>query len=65
VAGDALNNDGGLAGSSPEFTEDQAAAAASVLKMARLRPKTILVGHGEPIVDVGAAALERLASSLR
>ncbi|HEX5861383.1 MAG TPA: MBL fold metallo-hydrolase [Nocardioides sp.] len=65
VAGDALNNDGGLAGSAPEFTENEAAAAASVLKMARLRPKTILVGHGEPIVDVGAAALERLASSLR
>ena len=65
VAGDALTNDGELAGSSPEFTENEALAAASVLKMARLRPKTILVGHGEPIVDVGAAALERLASSLR
>lgn len=65
VAGDALNNDGGLSGSAPEFTENEAAAAASVLKMARLRPKTILVGHGEPIVDVGAAALERLAASLR
>lgn len=65
VAGDALTNDGELAGSSPEFTENEALAVASVLKMARLRPKTILVGHGEPIVDVGAAALERLASSLR
>lgn len=65
VAGDALNNDGELAGSSPEFTENETLAVASVLKMARLRPKTILVGHGEPIVDVGAAALERLASSLR
>ena len=64
VAGDALTNEGGLAGSNPEFTENEALAVASVLKMARLRPTTILVGHGDPIVDVGAAALERLASSL-
>ena len=65
VAGDALNNNEGLAGSSPEFTEDMAAADASVLKMARLAPRTILVGHGDPITDGAAAALEELASSLR
>jgi glyoxylase-like metal-dependent hydrolase (beta-lactamase superfamily II) len=65
VAGDALNNDGELAGSSPEFTEDQAAADASVLKMARLSPRTILVGHGDPVTDGAAQALEQLASSLR
>ncbi len=64
VAGDALNNNDGLAGSSPEFTEDQAAAEASVLKLARLAPRTILVGHGDPITDGAAAALEELASSL-
>jgi glyoxylase-like metal-dependent hydrolase (beta-lactamase superfamily II) len=65
VAGDALNNDGELAGSSPEFTEDQAAADASVLKMAGLAPRTILVGHGDPVTDGAAQALEQLASSLR
>ena len=65
VAGDALNNNEGLAGSSPEFTEDMAAAEASVIKLARLAPRTILVGHGDPITDGAAAALEELASSLR
>jgi glyoxylase-like metal-dependent hydrolase (beta-lactamase superfamily II) len=65
VAGDALNNDGELAGSSPEFTEDQAAADASVLKMAGLAPRTILVGHGDPVTEGAAQALEQLASSLR
>jgi glyoxylase-like metal-dependent hydrolase (beta-lactamase superfamily II) len=65
VAGDALNNNEGLAGSSPEFTEDMAAAEASVLKLARLTPRTILVGHGDPITDGAADALEELASSLR
>ncbi len=65
VAGDALNNNEGLAGSSPEFTEDMAAADASVLKLARLAPRTILVGHGDPITDGAAAALDELASSLR
>ena len=64
VAGDALTNEGGLAGSNPQFTEDEAAAAASVLKMAKLAPKTILVGHGDPVVDGAAAELEQLASSL-
>lgn len=64
VAGDSLTNDGGLAGSSPDFTEDEAAAVASVRKMAGLAPATILVGHGDPVVDGAAAALEELASSL-
>lgn len=64
VAGDALNNDGGLAGSNPEFTEDAAAAAASVRKMAGLAPRTILVGHGDPVTDGAADALQQLASSL-
>lgn len=64
VAGDALNNDGQLAGSSPEFTEDQAAADASVRKMAGLAPRTILVGHGDPVTDGAAEALQKLASSL-
>ena len=64
VAGDALTNMGELAGSSPEFTEDEAAAAASVRRLSQLAPKTILVGHGEPVVDGASAALEELAQSL-
>jgi glyoxylase-like metal-dependent hydrolase (beta-lactamase superfamily II) len=64
VAGDALTNDGALAGPSPEFTEDADAAVASVRKLARLAPSTILVGHGDPVVDGAAAELEQLASSL-
>lgn len=63
VAGDALNNTEGLAGSNPQFTEDEAAAAASVRKLAALQPRTILVGHGDPVAD-GAAALEQLAAGL-
>jgi len=64
VAGDALTNTEGLAGSNPQFTEDKAAAVASVRKLARLTPRTILVGHGEPLTDGAAAALQKLASSL-
>lgn len=64
VAGDALTNTSGLAGSNPEFTEDEAAAAASVVTLAALAPRTILVGHGEPVTDGAADALRRLASSL-
>lgn len=64
VAGDALTNNDGLAGSSPEFTEDDAAAAESVRKLAQLAPATILVGHGDPVVEEAAAKLEELAASL-
>jgi glyoxylase-like metal-dependent hydrolase (beta-lactamase superfamily II) len=64
VAGDALTNMGGLTGSNPQFTEDEQAAAASVQKLARLAPTTILVGHGEPVVAGASAALRELAGSL-
>lgn len=64
VAGDALTNTAGLAGSNPQFTQDEAAATATVGKLARLRPRTILVGHGNPIDDDAAGALQRLAASL-
>ena len=64
VAGDALTNTDGLAGSNPQFTEDEAAAAASVRKLARLSPRTILVGHGDPVLKDASAMLEKLASSL-
>jgi glyoxylase-like metal-dependent hydrolase (beta-lactamase superfamily II) len=64
VAGDALNNTDGLAGSNPQFTDDRTAAAASVRKLARLHPQTILVGHGAPIEEQAADKLQRLAGSL-
>jgi len=64
LAGDALGNNGGLSGSNPQFTEDEAKARASVAKLARLQPSTILVGHGPPITSGAAAQLDRLADSL-
>ena len=64
VAGDALTNMGGLSGSNPQFTEDEEAAVASVRKLARLSPRTILVGHGDPVDKDATAALQELASSL-
>ena len=64
VAGDALNNTEGLAGSNPQFTEHEAAAASSVRRLADLEPQTILVGHGDPILRGAAEALSKLASSL-
>lgn len=64
VAGDALNNEGGLAGSNPQFTEDEQAAAESVRKLAALAPAAILVGHGEPVLQGASEALQQLAGSL-
>jgi glyoxylase-like metal-dependent hydrolase (beta-lactamase superfamily II) len=66
VAGDALTNtvDGHLGGSLPDVTEDKAAAAASVRRLAALRPRFILVGHGPPVERDAAAQLRRLANSL-
>ncbi len=61
VAGDALNNRDGLAGSDPQFTADPAAAEASVRTLAALPVRTILFGHGEPLTTDAAAALRRLA----
>ena len=63
VAGDALNNSGGtLAGSSPQFTEDEVQAKASVAKMGELQFEVLLVGHGEPILEGAAAQVAALAS---
>src|SRR4029079_2955747 len=56
VAGDALGTVGGtLAGSNPQFTEDAAAAKATVVKLGDLHFETLLVGHGDPILS-GASA---------
>jgi glyoxylase-like metal-dependent hydrolase (beta-lactamase superfamily II) len=62
VAGDALNNSAGLAGSNPQFTADEAAARASVARLAALPVRTVLFGHGEPLDAGAAAALKRLAA---
>jgi glyoxylase-like metal-dependent hydrolase (beta-lactamase superfamily II) len=64
VAGDALGNTDGLAGSNPQFTADPAAAEASVQKLADLDVERILFGHGEPIERDAASALRDLAASL-
>jgi glyoxylase-like metal-dependent hydrolase (beta-lactamase superfamily II) len=64
VAGDALTNMAGLAGSNPQFTDDEGAAEESVRTLAGLAPRTILVGHGDPVLDGAATALRRLAFSL-
>jgi glyoxylase-like metal-dependent hydrolase (beta-lactamase superfamily II) len=63
VAGDALGTVGGpLAGSNPQFTENAAAARASVVKLGKLRFETLLVGHGEPILSGASARVAALGA---
>lgn len=64
VAGDALRNSGGLAGSDPQYTADPLDAAASVKKLAALDVKVILPGHGDPLTSGAADELRKLAASL-
>jgi glyoxylase-like metal-dependent hydrolase (beta-lactamase superfamily II) len=64
VAGDALGTSGGtLTGSNPSFTEDADAAKASVVKMGTLTFETLLVGHGEPILQGASAQVAALAAA--
>lgn len=64
VAGDALGTNGGtLAGSNPSFTEDAAAAKASVVKMGQLTFETLLVGHGDPILEGASEQVATLAAA--
>jgi glyoxylase-like metal-dependent hydrolase (beta-lactamase superfamily II) len=64
VAGDALGTSSGtLAGSNPSFTEDAAAAKATVVKLGKLTFETLLVGHGEPILEGASAQVAALAAS--
>jgi glyoxylase-like metal-dependent hydrolase (beta-lactamase superfamily II) len=64
VAGDALGTTGGtLAGSNPSFTEDAAAAKASIVKMGALMFETLLVGHGEPILEGASAQVAALGAA--
>ena len=63
VAGDALGTTGGtLAGSNPSFTEDAEQAKASVVKLGRLTFETLLVGHGEPILEGASGQVAALAA---
>jgi glyoxylase-like metal-dependent hydrolase (beta-lactamase superfamily II) len=62
VAGDALTNTAGLAGSNPQFTVDPQAALGSIRTLAGLPVRTILFGHGAPLETGAAAALKDLAS---
>jgi glyoxylase-like metal-dependent hydrolase (beta-lactamase superfamily II) len=64
VAGDALGTTGGtLAGSNPSFTEDAEAARASVVKLGDLTFETLLVGHGEPILEGASGQVAALAAA--
>jgi glyoxylase-like metal-dependent hydrolase (beta-lactamase superfamily II) len=64
VAGDALGTaTGELAGSNPSFTEDAQAAKASVAKLGNLTFETLLVGHGEPILEGASAQVAALAAA--
>jgi glyoxylase-like metal-dependent hydrolase (beta-lactamase superfamily II) len=64
VAGDALGTVGGtLAGSNPQFTEDAAAAKATVIKLGDLRFETLLVGHGDPIEGGASAQVKALGQA--
>ena len=61
AVGDALRTDTGqLAGSNPQFTEDAAAASASVVKLGGLTFETLLPGHGEPITSGASAGVKAL-----
>ena len=63
VAGDALGTSGGtLAGSNPSFTENADAAKATVVKLGKLTFETLLVGHGEPILEGASAQVAALAA---
>ncbi len=65
VAGDALFGDnGGVIGSIPAFTTDQAQADESVKKLATLKFETVVFGHGNPIEGGADAAVAALAANL-
>lgn len=60
IAGDALSNRDGLAGSAPEHTADGSAARAAVTTLATLRPESVVFGHGPSITGAAADELEEL-----
>jgi len=65
VAGDALNGaDGGVAGPSPDFSEDMDLANASVAKLAGFDFEIALFGHGEPVLSGASGLVADLADTL-
>jgi hypothetical protein len=54
---------GTLAGSNPQLTEDAEQAKASVVKIGNLTFETLLVGHGEPILEGASAQVAALAAA--
>jgi glyoxylase-like metal-dependent hydrolase (beta-lactamase superfamily II) len=63
VAGDALRTTSGLTGPDPQYTADMTQATASVRKMAALKVRVILPGHGDPLTTGAAEALAKLAAA--
>lgn len=65
VAGDALNESGGLVlGPNPDFSSDLSTANASVKRLAEQTFETIVFGHGNPITQGGSGAVVALAQTL-
>jgi glyoxylase-like metal-dependent hydrolase (beta-lactamase superfamily II) len=66
VVGDSARGgpEGGLAGPNAQFSEDLTLAHESVRKMAGFDYEVVLVGHGEPVLEGGTAAMTALAATL-
>ena len=65
VAGDALNEDGGMVlGPNPAFTSDMDLANASVARLAERGFETVVFGHGAPIEGGASDAVVALAQTL-
>jgi len=65
VAGDALNGaDGGVAGPTPDFSDDIDLANASVAKIAGFDFEIALFGHGEPVLAGASGLVADLADTL-
>ncbi|HET9085451.1 MAG TPA: MBL fold metallo-hydrolase [Candidatus Limnocylindrales bacterium] len=63
VAGDALSTRGGHVGdSNPAFTDDMDQALASIRKLGTLTFETLLVGHGDPILEGASARVAAFAA---
>jgi glyoxylase-like metal-dependent hydrolase (beta-lactamase superfamily II) len=64
VAGDALSTSGGKVGdSNPQFTDDMEMALVSIQKLAALRFETLLVGHGDPILEGASGQVAAFAAA--
>jgi glyoxylase-like metal-dependent hydrolase (beta-lactamase superfamily II) len=64
VAGDALSTSGGNVGdSNAQFTDDMDEAMASIRKLGGLRFETLLVGHGDPILEGASEKVAAFAAS--